>query len=301
VTPRVLVTGGSGFIGWYAARLLCQNGWETHVVGRRRPADLPESCNFHSLDLLAEGSTALTLRSIKPTHLLHFAWNTQPGTFWNAPDNLDWLAASVRLYQTFKDIGGRRAVFAGSCAEYEWAEPVLVEDSSPLRPGTLYGLCKDSLRRVLEKAASQDKISFAWGRIFWLYGPREKPGRLVSDLVFGLLSGRTVPCTEGSQCRDFMYAEDVSRAFVELLGGEVTGAVNVASGRAIRVAEIISMAAELIGRPDLIEWGALPTTAGQPAVVRADIGRLTGAVGFVPTYELREGLMETIAWWKSLR
>jgi nucleoside-diphosphate-sugar epimerase len=78
------------------------------------------------------------------------------------------------------------------------------------------------------------EISLAGGRVFWLYGPGERPGRPVSDLVAGLLAGREVASTEGLERRDFMHVRDVAGAFVAMLTGEVAGAVNVASGQARR-------------------------------------------------------------------
>lgn len=297
MTPRVLVTGASGFIGWHATRLLAEKGFEVHASARHRPIDLPEGATFHHNDLLADGATAL-VKAVRPSHLLHFAWNAEAGAFWNAPNNVDWLAASLGLYRAFADAGGKRSVFAGSCAEYDWSKPTLSEHSTPLAPASLYGVCKDALRRAVEKAAAQDGISFAWGRIFWLYGPRERRGRLVSDLIAGLLDGCKVPCSEGSQCRDFMHVEDVASAFVQLLMSDARGPINIGSGKATRVADVIALTAELIGRPELVELGALPSGPNQPPTLVADNQYLKDAVGFSPNYALRDGLSETIEWWK---
>ena len=61
------------------------------------------------------------IEEVRPSHLLHFAWETRHGYFWQAPENQIWAEATVDLARAFKDAGGRRAVFAGSCAEYDWA------------------------------------------------------------------------------------------------------------------------------------------------------------------------------------
>ena len=297
---RVLVTGGGGFIGRQACAQLVAGGYSVHLAGRLRPRQLPEGLSFHPVDLLADRSAAGLIATVQPSHLLHLAWNATPGVFWSAPDNLAWVAASLALYRAFAQAGGKRAVFAGSCAEYDWSQPVLSDRSTPLEPATLYGACKDALRRTLEKAAIQDGVSLAWGRIFWLYGPGEQPGRLVSDLIAGLLAGREVPCTEGSQSRDFMHVADVGRALVQLLSSEATGAVNIASGRATRVADLIALTAELAGGSGLVRLGALPMGKNQPAILVGDAERLANEVGFRPHFGLRDGLADTISWHRQM-
>ncbi len=99
---RVAVTGGGGFIGREAVAALQARGAEVHLLGRA-PATL--GVTPHVIDLLAEDPAPL-LRAIAPTHLLHLAWYAEPGKFWQAPENLDWVAASLRLVQGFAAAGG---------------------------------------------------------------------------------------------------------------------------------------------------------------------------------------------------
>ena len=128
---RVLLTGASGFIGRHVVPLLKSREFEVHAISRSRA------------DLLIPGVAAALVESIRPTHLLHLAWNAEPGRFWTAPDNLDWVAASLGLHRSFAALGGGRAVFAGSCAEYDWTHSLLDEAATPCAPATLYGIAKD--------------------------------------------------------------------------------------------------------------------------------------------------------------
>jgi nucleoside-diphosphate-sugar epimerase len=285
MTGRVLVTGGGGFIGRHAVPLLRTRGFEVHAP------------THAEADLLAPGVAAALVARLRPTHLLHLAWNATPGRFWTAPDNLDWVAASLALHRAFVAAGGRRAVFAGTCAEYDWSGPLLDEGTTPCTPATLYGTAKDALRRLVQ--ASPEGVSLAWGRVFFLYGPQEAPGRLVPDVVSALLAGQEARCGTGLVQRDFMHVADVAGALVALVESDVTGPVNIASGDCVPLRQVIDEVARQIGRPELLRYGARPSPAGEPARLAAATRRLREQVGFTPRFGLAEGLAETIAWWRG--
>jgi nucleoside-diphosphate-sugar epimerase len=240
-------------------------------------------------------AAALVTR-LRPTHLLHLAWKATPGRFWAAPDNLDWVAASLALHRAFAAVGGRRAVFAGTCAEYDWSQAELDEATTPCAPATLYGTAKDALRRLVQ--AAPEGVSLAWGRVFFLYGPHEPAGRLVPEVIGALLAGQEARCGEGLVQRDFMHVSDVAGGLVALLESDVTGPVNIASGDCVPLRQMIDEAARQIGRPDLLRYGARPSPAGEPARLAAATRRLREEVGFTPRYGLAEGLAETITWWR---
>lgn len=296
---KVLVTGATGFIGRAAvARLLRHGGAEIVAAGRSPPPSRAPGVAHESVDLLAPGAAAALARRVRPTHLLHLAWNAEPGRFWTAADNLDWVAATLSLLRGFAEAGGERAVLAGSCAEYDWTigDGCLTE-SGPLRPATLYGAAKDATRRALEAASGPLGISLAWGRVFWLYGPGEARGRLVADVARALAAGEPCETSEGLQQRDVLHVDDVADAFVTALASPWRGAFNIGSGVAVPVRRVVEILAEAAGRPDLVRFGARPSPAGDPPRLVADIGILRGEMGWTPRIDLHGGLVATYGWW----
>jgi nucleoside-diphosphate-sugar epimerase len=294
---RVLVTGGSGFFG--AAAIAALHGFgEVHAVARTPPESSAPGVTWHAIDLLDPEAARSLIKELRPTHLLHFAWNARPGQFWAAKDNLDWVAATLMLYRAFADAGGTRFVGAGTCAEYDWSRPEHVEDQTPLAPATLYGRAKSSTFQLLGAASAQDGVAFAWGRIYFVYGPGEQRGRLVSDIACELLSGGSPKCSEGLQQRDFMHIADYGRAFAALLQSEVQGAVNIASGECRSVRSVVEAIATQIGRPDAPQFGARPSPPHDPPRMSANVGRLRDEVGFRPVFSLEAGVADTIAWWR---
>lgn len=276
---RVLLLGGSGFIGRELAPLLAAAGHEVIAPTRAR------------LDLLSDDPAPL-IEDWRADTLVHLAWEARPGKFWHATENLDWVAASLRLVRAFAAAGGRRVVVAGSCAEYDWREPLLGEES-PRRPHTLYGAAKSALFDLLDAAAPHLGLSLAWGRVFFPYGPYEAPGRLFSSLVDGVAAGTVVETSAGLQERDFLHVDDVARAFALLTASDARGAFNIASGTTVPVRDFIARTAALMRGEHLVALGARPLQASEPPVMAADVSRLR-ALGFAPTFDLETGLADAV-------
>lgn len=293
---RVLVTGGTGFIGHHLMEHLRQRGFEIHVVGRHRPRDV--EIIFHETDFLNIERMHRAIAAASATHLLHLAWYVEPGAYWHSPHNLDWLAASLHLIRGFTEAGGTRAVIAGTCAEYLWGAARFLEQETLCQPATFYGASKDALRRILLAYGDIAPISIGWGRIFFLYGPGEMRGRLVSDAICCLLSRQAFATSSGQQQRDFMHVSDVAGAFAALLDSDVRGPVNIGSGRAISVRSLLELIGQETGASDLLEFGARPLPSNEPEIIEADVTRLFNEVGFRPRYNLAQGLVDTISWWR---
>lgn len=307
---RVLVTGAAGFIGRSSLEPLRAAGHEVCAVlsprldERDRTGGVLPDVEVRHADLIDPAAVDSLLATVKPTHLLHFAWIATPGLYWQSEENYRWLSASRHLLASFARSGGGRAVMAGSCAEYDWSRvAVCHERSSPLADeggtATPYAACKIAMQRSLEEFGSSHGLSSAWGRIFFQYGPGEHRDRLIASVIVSLLAGREARCTHGRQIRSFLHVADVGAAFAALLTSAVQGPVNIGSGDRIAIADVLQRLADEIGRPELLELGARPAPAGEPAVLVPDIERLRAEVGWRPRRPLDEGLKDTVRWWRA--
>ena len=291
---RVLVTGASGFVGRHCLGPLESRGFEVHAVSRRELDAGPGT--WHVCDLLDEAARRSLVESVSPSHLLHAAWFLEPGVYLSSELNADWAAASIDLVRTFQRHGGKRVVALGTCFEYEFGRPVLGEDA-PLRPASVYGATKKALWMALRALSSATELSFAWARLFFLFGPFEDRRRLVGDVASSLLEGCEVATSDGLQRRDYMFVEDAGDALAELVASDVEGEVNVATGEAPPVRQLVADVAAAAGRPELVRYGARPAPAGDPPEIRADVRRLTEDVGWRAYTPREEAIARTVRWW----
>lgn len=296
---KVLLTGANGFIGRHAIDCLVRRGYEIHAISSSVHFESMENIYWHNVDLFNSPQIENTFKVVRPTHLLHFAWNVEPKLYRMNADNFRWVGASMEMLSAFQRNGGTRAVFAGTCAEYDWSYGYLSEKLTPCRPNSNYGICKNALNAMTSAFCLSNGISAAWGRIFFLYGPYEAASRLVASTIKSLLQGEQALCAHGEHYRDFLYVEDVADAFCALVDSSVTGPVNIASGEPIKLRELVQMIAKVIGSPELLQIGECGSKSGDPPLLCANVERLSTEVGWKPRFKIKEGIEKTIQWWQN--
>ena len=300
---QVLLTGASGFIGRHTIQPLIERGFDVHCVCRTVKPDIIADENhvtWHQTDLLNPNDTKNLFRSLCPTYLLHLAWDVTPGSYLESVYNFDWLISSLHLLKEFAESGGTRALCAGTCFEYDTRYGYCNENLTPAVPSTYYGSCKHQLQSIGEKYAYKKDFDFAWGRIFYPFGPHEYPTRLVPSVILSLLKDEPAQCTHGNQIRDFLYVEDAADAFAAILDSEVNGIINIGSGEPVSVKELVIQIARLLGKEKDIRLGAYPARENESPFIVADTSRLEKEILWCQNYSLEEGMIKTISWWKNI-
>jgi nucleoside-diphosphate-sugar epimerase len=292
---KILITGAGGLIGRQVPAFLSPH--EVHALSTQ-PPPADGTLTWHQGNLHDPEQTRKLLATVRPSHLLHLAWDTTHGQFWQSPSNFQWVQSSLELLRQFQAQGGERVVYVGTGAEYD-GDAELCQETTPLRPESPYAVCKASLSQLFESFCTLHTLSGAWARIFLLFGPHEPPQRLVPSIIRALQADTPARCGSGTQIRDFLYVKDVASALATTLLSPVTGAINIGSGQPRSIAQVATRTAELLGRPELLQLGALPPRPGDPPCQLADTRRLRDEVGWQPHYSLDQGLTETIKWWAS--
>lgn len=283
---RLLVTGATGFVGREVMQRLGGGSFEVHAVSRhdQEDAHLGANVRWHATDLMDVQTVDALLAAVRPTHLLHLAWDASDADYRSSRKNLDWLVESSMLARTFRANGGMRAVFAGTCAEYD-------------RHASLYAASKAALTDSVSAFARADGWRFAWGRIFWAYGPHGAPHRLVPYVIERLLAGEPAHCSPGAQVRDFVHVGDVASGLLALLESELEGPVDIGTGEGTPVRTVVELIARQIGREELTHFdGAVPPPEEPGQLVASPLA--LKSLGWRPR-SLPAGLAETISWYKE--
>lgn len=295
---RVLVTGGTGFIGGNIVRELADKGYEVHLAAIPPLPNARENIIPHEINLMDSSSVEGFMKENEFECLVHMAWYVGPKCH-TSNLNLEWAIATLNLIKSFVAYGGKVFLGAGTVSEYEYKYGYLLEDETPTDPKTMYGNSKNAVYNIAKVFCSQNSVAFKWPRIFNLYGPNEKPQRLVPSVINSCLKGEDVKVSDCLKYQDYLHVEDTARAIVAVLESDLEGAVNICSGNPVQLRRIVSLIAELTDFKGKILWGAIPAAFEDNLVVGNN--EKLKSIGWTPKYSLEEGLLATINWWKCVK
>ncbi len=265
---RVLLTGGTGFVGQAVLRALKARGTDLRCVVRSGSGDKLGDVGqiVETPDLFAENADWWAGKFDGVDMCLHLAWYAEPGKYLTSPRNLDCLSGTLAMAQGAARAGLRRFVGVGTCFEYDLSHGHLATDT-PLDPLTPYAAAKASAFLTLRQFLPLNDVEFLWARLFYLYGAGEDPRRLVPYLHQQMQDEKMADLTSGTQVRDFMDVDAAAALLVKDAFSDRTGACNIASGQGISVRQLAEGIADGYGRRDLLNFGARPDNLTDPPVV----------------------------------
>lgn len=276
-SKKVILTGATGLIGKEALPYLEAEGFEVLALSSK-------ICNLFKKEEIEK-----VFAEFQPEYLLNFAW-CATGDYLTSDLNYKFVDAGMNMLEAFKKYGGRHAVFAGTCFEYDF-KPAPLKEDDPLNPQTVYAQCKVDLYKKAAEFCKNNNITFGWGRIFYVYGKNEHEKRLTPYIINNLKNNQPVEIKCGQLVKDYMYTKDIARAFVKILTSETEGTVNICTGRGISLADYGMAIARKLGKTAYLTVKNKQTS--QPPSIIGDNSRLN-ALGFTPAYNLEQALEEIL-------
>jgi UDP-glucuronate decarboxylase len=307
--PRILVTGGAGFIGSFLCERLLETGAEVLCVdnfftGRRtNVAHLLDNPKFEvmrhdvTFPLFVEVDQIYNLAC--PASPIHYQFDPVQTTKTSVHGAINMLGLAKRT---------RARILQASTSEV-YGDPVIhpqTEDYwgnvNPIGPRSCYDEGKRCAETLFFDYHRQHKVEIKVARIFNTYGPRMHPndGRVVSNFIVQALKGEDITLYgDGEQTRSFCYVSDLVTGLVSLMGTgpEFTGPVNIGNPGEFTIRQLAERVIALTGSKSKLVHRPLPQD--DPKQRQPDISIARDKLGWEPLVKLDEGLKPTIAYFEE--
>ena len=299
---RVFVTGAGGFIGSRVVSQLQKDGHDVAVLSRPTSnlSRLEASRNLVRIPVTHSGleltdQEIAPLKQFSPDAFIHLAWAGVGNGARNDSSQLENIGMTRAMVELAARLGAQHFVGLGSQAEYGPCEGAIAENQG-LEPTTLYGAAKASAFLVAGALCKLKEVEFSWIRVFSTYGPGDEPYWMVQQVARDLLAGETPKLTRGSQKWDYLYVDDAAKAIALVATNcEGVGAVNLGSGTAVTIREIVEVIRDKVNPSIPLVFGQVPFRPDQVMHLEADISKLSTAIKWQPEVSLTKGLENTVS------
>jgi nucleoside-diphosphate-sugar epimerase len=296
--PRLLVIGGTGFIGHHLL-VATKDDWCVTSISLNPPSAerFVDSVRYLHLDLT-------DLHAVKNVLVEEYEYVVNLGGYINHTLFKDGGRILIdahfhglqNLISTLSRNSLKRFVQIGSSDEYGNSPAPQQEDMREL-PISPYSLAKVASTHFLQMLNRTEGLPAVVLRLFLVYGPGQDEQRFLPQVVRACLRDEDFPVSEAKQLRDFCHINDIVRAIILALRSKnVEGyVINIASGVPVTIREMIESVQKIIGsgRP---RYGAVAYRSGENLALYANISRARDVLGWTPEVGIDQGLESVISY-----
>lgn len=307
--PRVLITGGAGFLGSHLCDHFIHEGYDVICIDNLitgNCANIAHLFGNSRFKFIRHDVTEYLYVAGPLDYVLHFASPASPIDYLELPIQ----TLKVGALGTHKVLGlakdkGARFLLASTSEVY--GDPLIHPQPesywgnvNPIGPRGVYDEAKRFAEALVMAYHRVHKMETRIVRIFNTYGPRMRPndGRVVSNFITQALAGEPLTVYgDGSQTRSFCYFDDLVDGISRLLFSNESEPVNIGNPNEMTVLELARLVKEFVNSKSEIVMKSLPED--DPKVRQPDISRARGILGWEPRVSLREGLAKTVEYFRA--
>lgn len=306
---RILVTGGAGFIGSHIVDQYVAAGHEVAVVdnfweeGGGKPSNLNAQAQLYRLDITDEEGLKRVFDEVRPQVVNHQAAqhsvaistkNPQLDARVNVLGLLNVLTNSTR-------VGARKIIFASSGATYGTPASLPVDEQTPQRPESPYGITKMVAEHYLRYWQEANGLNFTALRYGNVYGPRQDPNGeagVIAIFARRFLAHEPIRIDwDGEQQKDYVFVGDVARASLLALERGDNDIFCIATGKGTSVNEIYRMLAQETGyEPEIVR---APKRPGDIYLTYFDCSKAAQGLGWQAEVGMEEGVKATLGFFRE--
>jgi len=292
---KVVVTGSSGFLGSWIARVLAQDHETTALVRPSSDTYRLTGIDGLAIERHASADWPAFIAAAQPDALVIADWWGVGNHDRNDGRQFENIERMERLAVAARDAGVGLVIGVGSQAELGPVSNRITEDL-PDNPTTEYGKAKVAARKIIQSSLIGSSTRCAWLRIFSTYGPSDTDTWLIPQLIDTLTAGEVMDLTKGEQEWSYLHAFDLARAFKAVIENEsISGIVNVGNPKTVVLKDAIELIAEKLGAQGLLGFGKMDYRPDQVMKLEPACESLT-AIGWRPIVSFENGVAQTIQW-----
>jgi nucleoside-diphosphate-sugar epimerase len=304
---KILITGGTGFVGANLTRRLLQQGHEIHLFVRPnyqswRIKEIKTDLRLHTVNLEDEEALRQRVDRIKPERIFHLAVHGAYSDQNNLQQIINTnIIGTVNLLQACAKTGFEVFVNTGSSSEYGYKD-YPPRETEYLEPNSYYAITKASATFFCRYIAQNQNLRIPTLRLYSVYGAYEEPRRLMPTLIQQGLKGELPPLVNPKIARDYVYIDDVIDAYLlaAMMDTSELGAVfNVGTGMQTSLRDVVEIARRVLNIKAKPQWGSMPDRHWDTTVWVADNRKIQAELGWTPDYTFEEGFKKMVNWYKQ--
>lgn len=315
--PKILVTGGAGYIGSHTVYQLQQQGFSVVVaddLSKGHAASVPPG-TLHVCSLFDRAQLAELMKTEKVDAVIHFAAFIAVGESTREPEKYfhNNTAGSISLFSAMADAGVNKLVFSSTAAVYGNPTQVPIPETATIGAVNPYGESKVMVEKILDWLDTCRGLRSVRLRYFNACGANNEAGlgerhdpetHLIPLMLRAVRTGKPMTLfgddyatPDGTNVRDYIHVDDLASAHIAavnyLLGGGATAAFNAGTGRGFSVKEVVAAVEKVTGQK--VPYSMGPRREGDPDQLVADSSKLRQTLGWAPKYDTLESIIES-AW-----